>query len=133
MWRHKQNERQAPLQVLAVTTFAGDVLALGALAAAEGWQLETCASVSEAVVLLARIPGRVVLLDRDVSALGWRGALTALLASRESRVVLISPVTDDFLWDEVVRLGGYDVITRPLDAARTLSAVNLAVTAMRAG
>ncbi|HCC59495.1 MAG TPA: hypothetical protein DEQ47_19975 [Solibacterales bacterium] len=133
MWRHKQNERQAPLQVLAVTTFAGDVSALGELAAAEGWQLETCASVSEAVVLLARIPGRVVLLDRDVSALGWRGALTALLASRESRVVLISPVTDDFLWDEVVRLGGYDVITRPLDAARTLSAVNLAVTAMRAG
>ena len=133
MWRHKQDERKAPLQVLAVTTFAGVVSALGELAAAEGWQLETCASVSEAVVLLARIPARVVLLDRDVSALGWRGALTALLASRESRVVLISPVTDDFLWDEVVRLGGYDVITRPLDAARTLSAVNLAVTAMRAG
>ena len=83
-------------------------------------------------MLLARKPARVVLLDRDVSAIGWRGALSALLPSRESRIVLISPVTDDFLWDEVVRLGGYDVITRPLDPARTVSAVNLAVTAMRA-
>lgn len=133
MWRQKQDAQGAPLQVLAVTGFAADVAALGVLAAAEGWQFENCPSVDKAVALLAGKPGRVVLLDRDVAASGWRGALAALRTSRQSRVLLISPVTDDFLWDEVVRLGGYDVITRPLDAARTVSAVNLAVTAMRAG
>lgn len=133
MRRQRYGAHGAPLAVLAVTGGAAELSTLSGLAAAEGWQLEACGTVNEAVVALAKQPAQVVLLDRDVPAAGWRSALTALLASRASRVVLISPVTDDFLWDEVIRLGGYDVITRPLDAGRTVAAVNLAVTAMRAG
>jgi DNA-binding NtrC family response regulator len=120
-----------PPHLLAITAIASDLAALREVARQEAWRLESCSSIASALVLLAQDPLRVVFLDRDICTAGWRAALAELLGYRQCRVVLISPVTDDFLWDEVVRLGGFDVITRPLNVTRTISAVNLASGAMQ--
>lgn len=40
--------------------------------------------------------------------------------------MLISPVADDYLWNEVVSNGGYDVLAKPLRQQDVLRAVKFA-------
>ena len=66
--------------------------------------------------------------DTDlVAGLDWRDVLATLAASRpDCSVILTSPVNDEYLWEEVVRRGGYDVLAKPLQEDQTVRAVNLA-------
>ena len=131
MRQASQSVKKSPPRLLAVTTLGSDLATLQEVARQEALELESCSSILNAGVLLAQDPLRVVFLDRDICTAGWRSALAAILGHRQCQVLLISPVTDDFLWEEVVRLGGFDVITRPLSVMRIISAVNLASGAMR--
>jgi len=71
-----------------------------------------------------RLKSPVVLCDRNVPGIEWRDAVR-ILASTIPRpcVILTSPVTDDYLWKEIVTRGGYDVLATPLrdnDATRSI-------------
>ena len=39
---------------------------------------------------------------------------------------MTSPVNDGYLWGEVIRRGGYDVLAKPLEEDQTVRFVNLA-------
>jgi hypothetical protein len=55
----------------------------------------------------------IVILDRDLAGVNWKEALMSIRASgHDSCILLASRVFDPYLWDEVVRCGGFDVITR---------------------
>jgi len=41
-------------------------------------------------------------------------------------VLLVSRVVDDYLWNEVVRRGGYDVLSKPLREEEVARAIKLA-------
>lgn len=44
-------------------------------------------------------------------------------ASPRSCILLVSPVSDDYLWRDVLQQGGYDVLLRPLREECALRAV----------
>jgi len=82
---------------------------------AEGWQ------VSE------QIKPHIILLDRDLADGDWRDSLSACASSSAGAcTMLISRVADDYLWNEVVCNGGYDVLPKPLRERDVLRAVRFA-------
>jgi FixJ family two-component response regulator len=91
------------------------------------WKVYSVADASEAVARVDRERPHIVLYDRDLSDADWRGVTAALGgAAPNACVVLISRVADDYLWNEVVRSGGYDVLTKPLREDEVVRAVRLA-------
>lgn len=78
----------------------------------------------EALTSAHRLDAPVVLCDRDLSSKEWRD-LVQLFASTRQRpsVILISKVVDEYLRQEVILHGGYDVVAKPLreeDVVRSL-------------
>lgn len=105
-----------PVSILAVALPDDDRRMLDQIAARLGWNL--CATPTSA---------EVVLFNRDLPQETWRDALPAIVdAAPNASVILLSPVNDDYLWEEVVKRGGYDVVVRPLREDRLVHAVTLA-------
>ena len=104
-WRRK---RQEPARrVLALTN--------SPLAVQGQWWVRNTQSVPEAISLLESEKIPIVLFDRDLPDTDWRTILTAMAkSSPDTCILLTSRVCDDYLWKEVVRCGGYDVIPKPL-------------------
>ncbi len=87
---------------------------------ASGWRVQHALSVDEAA-LRVRLEGiRMVIYDAETPGLPWQQALPFL---GDTCILLGSPVMDEFLWQDVVRCGGYDVIATsatPEQMVRTL-------------
>lgn len=109
---------------IALTADAADRRLLSDLAARTAWTLhfaETCALASAA---LHRLEIPIILCDRDLPGAEWRHVLRSMsAATHHPCAILLSSVIDDYLWNEVIGNGGYDVLPKPLqerDVARTL-------------
>jgi DNA-binding NtrC family response regulator len=106
---------------------AHDNDSLSAFSARGQLDLVWTSSCEEALDLLKKMRITVILCDRDLPGLDWRDALQKLAASRpDCPIVLTSSVNDEYLWDEVIHKGGYDVLSKPLQEEQTVRAVNLA-------
>lgn len=91
------------------------------------WDLFFANTCDEARQLLERLKPQIILLDRDLADGDWRNALSAFASSSAGAcTMLISRVADDYLWNEVVCNGGYDVLPKPLREQDVLRAVKFA-------
>ena len=87
---------------------------------AESWE-ETCSVANQ-------LTPPVILLDRDWPGTEWRTAVEKLTASpHHACVILMSSVSDVYLWQELIRRGGYDVLAKPLRADNVTRVVKLAL------
>jgi FixJ family two-component response regulator len=76
---------------------------------------------------LHKVKAPVVLYDRDLPGKGWRGTVEDLASSpHRACIILVSGVADAYLWNEVVRTGGFDVLSKPLREDEVVRAVRLA-------
>jgi FixJ family two-component response regulator len=84
-------------------------------------------SCEEAWAVANQLAAPVVLVDRDWPGAGWRTIVESLVTLRhQASVILVSGVVDDYLWQEVIRLGGYDVLSKPLRTDNVARVVKLA-------
>jgi DNA-binding NtrC family response regulator len=130
-WRHLvkwlHNETGERIPVLAIAREELDRRSLAAFSVRGQWDLVLAGSFEEALEGLKKMRAAVILCDRDLPGLDWRDALEALAGSRpDCPIVLTSSVNDEYLWDEVIHKGGYDVLAKPLQEDQTVRAVNLA-------
>jgi DNA-binding NtrC family response regulator len=124
-WLHSQNGEKIP--VLAIAPDERDKSSLASFSARGQWDLALTGSCDEALQMLKKMRAAVILCDRDLPGVDWRHALEKLSTSRpDCPIVLTSSVNDEYLWDEVVHTGGYDVLSKPLREDLTVRAVNLA-------
>ena len=79
-----------------------------------------------------RLRSPVVLCGRDVTGVEWPDAVR-ILASADPKpcVILTSPVTDSYMWKEIVERGGYDVLATPLRDADATRSIRLALSYWR--
>jgi FixJ family two-component response regulator len=84
-------------------------------------------SCSEAWTIANQLEAPVILCDRDLPGAEWRDVMQ-ILASAPQRpsVILTSRVVDDYLWQEVIHNGGYDVLRKPLREEDVVRSVRLA-------
>jgi FixJ family two-component response regulator len=129
-WRHFVNWLRGGTEripVLAIALDERDKSSLMAFSAHRQWDLVLTASCEEALDALKNMRAAVILCDRDLPKLDWRKALEKLVSSRpDCSIVLASSVNDEYLWEEVIHKGGYDVLAKPLQEGQTARAVNLA-------
>ena len=86
---------------------------------------ESCVS---ARAVANRLTAPVIFIDRDWPGTDWRTDVESLAASpHRACVILVSRVADVYLWQELVRRGGYDVLTKPLRANNVARVVKLAL------
>ncbi|MEQ1884752.1 MAG: hypothetical protein ABL967_06795 [Bryobacteraceae bacterium] len=115
------------IRIVALLTDDADRHLLAGLAAKMRWSVEFAGTLGEARGLLQQRKTPIVLYDRDLPATNWREAMH-LLSSTPTPVytILLSRVADDYLWAEVMRRGGHDLISTPLRMEDTVRAIRLA-------
>jgi CheY-like chemotaxis protein len=74
------------------------------------------ANCSEAVAVMQQRSPAVVICDDSLPDGSWRDVLDTAAALREPpAVVVTSRLANERLWAEVLNLGGYDLLARPLE------------------
>jgi hypothetical protein len=119
--------RGQTVALLAVTRDAAQSAALRLVADANGWTLALAPSADDAARCLGSGPSVVVIVDRDLPGDDWRRTLPRLAAlPRTACVLLASTVADEYLWQEVNRHGGHDILPKPLRRDEVVRAVTFA-------
>jgi DNA-binding NtrC family response regulator len=115
------------VSILALLTEEGDRRLLAAAANRNHWVLAFAGGYDEARLQLEKIQQPVVLCDRDSLERDWCSVVEGLATcSPHSSILLVSKVADDYLWNEVVRRGGYDILSKPLEEDEVVRVVKLA-------
>ena len=113
--------------VVGLMVDEGDRRVLAGVCRRYQWNLFCAATQGEAQAALTQLRAPVVLCDRDLAGNGWRETVAALAASpQRACVILVSGVVNVYLWYEVVRTGGFDMLAKPLREEDVVRAVRLA-------
>ena len=116
-----------PLAIIGLVTGDEDRRLLYGICNRNGWHLFFAETCDEARAALDKLKAPVILCDRDLPGKGWRETVEGLASSsHRACIILVSGVLDAYLWDEVVRTGGYDVLYKPLREDDVVRSVKLA-------
>jgi DNA-binding NtrC family response regulator len=125
--RRGSEQRVERVKVLGLLGDERDRGLLATAAARNQWDLTFARDYQEARRLLEEMRPPVVLCDRDLLDQDWWFGMEGLAAcSGRSSILLVSKVADHYLWNEIVRRGGYDVLSKPLQEEELVRAVKLA-------
>jgi DNA-binding response OmpR family regulator len=103
-------------RILAVCPLHADRRTLGVIAQIEGWQVDFVLTLDDAIERLTRSKIPIVIFDRDLPSCEWRQALLELTRAAPASVILVASSNDaDSLWEEVVELGGYEILRKPFE------------------
>jgi len=101
---------------------------LSRLADEQHWTLYYANTCGEAWDLLNQTHAPIALCDRDLPATDWPGVVQMMAsAPHKTYTILLSKVADDYLWNEVIRHGGHDLLATPLAEEKVLRAIRLAI------
>lgn len=124
----KQNVTDtARIRIVSVLASKEDRRLLDEIGKRNHWDVLFADTQEEARRMSDRLKPAIVLFDRDIVGADWRYAVSTLAsASAGACVLLISRVADDYLWNEVVSYGGYDLLHKPFSEKDLRHAVKLA-------
>ena len=81
-----------------------------------GWRLFEARDRYRALRCLASNPVHVVLAESNVPNWSWRRMLRDLRRrAHPPQLIVTSRTADDYLWSEVLNIGGFDVLAQPLE------------------
>jgi len=116
-----------PIAVIGLLVGCEDRHLLAGICRQKCWRLLFADTREEARTALDELMAPVILCDRDLPGRGWRQTVKDLASSPQGAcVILVSGVVDTYWRDEVVRHGGYDVLSKPLRENDVVRAVRLA-------
>jgi len=116
-----------PVKLVAITQSLDDAETLRRIAANSGWSLSIVDSSSAAIASLNDQPTPIVICDRDLSGEAWRDVFAKIAALPQAVCILLaSSVVDDYLWHQVIRHHGYDVVAKPFQPEGLRRAVTFA-------
>lgn len=115
------------VSVLAVSPFEDDHVVLGNIFSHSKWHISGVRCWREALDHLSRHRAAVVVCERDLPDSDWKQVLAELGSMPDSPLLIVtSRWADDYLWAEVLNLGGYDVLMKPFDQTEVVRVVSLA-------
>lgn len=117
-----------PTPVIALATSECDREVLTSLSRHGCWDVHFADSRVQAWEIVHRFASPVVLYDRDWPNAEWRTTVHTFAACPQRPcVILMSRVADDYLWQELIRCGGHDLLAKPLRADDVHRALKLAL------
>lgn len=116
------------IPIVALVVSAQDRYVLSRVSGQEPLETHFVESCEEACAVANQSTAPVILCDRDWPGTEWRVNVQSLATLPHwPCVVLMSGVCDNYLLQEVIRRGGYDVLPKPLRADSVVRVVKLAV------
>jgi FixJ family two-component response regulator len=110
------------ISLLMITSRPEDEAELKELLHGTPWELEALPQIEYAAAALKAAEVPLLLFDGATAGPQWREKMKALATSRRNAcVILLSNVSDQYLWEEVVQHGGFDLLTRPFRKEQVLS------------
>ena len=105
---------RAMKSVLSVSPRPDDHAALRLILDGIAWRLSAVANCHEAIEHLHRDPVSVVLCESVLEDGTWKDILNHISRGADPPLLIVtSRVADEYLWAEVLNLGGYDVLAKP--------------------
>jgi len=115
------------LTLVALVTDELDRALLSSLAAEHGWTIHFARTRDEAWEVLTESKAQIILCEREKSGTDWRSVIRKMVSAPHLVcAILISNVTDNYLWNEVTMWGGHDVLSTPLREENVVRAIRLA-------
>ena len=112
------------ITLLAVSSEEEDRRSLESILDPNGWTIQGAQSIREATQLIVEKPG-LILCEKDLPDGSWKDILRmAAKLDSQPPVVVVSRSADQRFWAEVLNLGGYDLLLKPLqgnEVSRVLS------------
>jgi DNA-binding response OmpR family regulator len=104
------------VSVLAIGDFANDRALLQDISRLAGWQLIEARDRRRAMQYLERQRVQVVIAESELPNWDWKKVLSDIRRLAEPpQLIVTSRTADDYLWAEVLNIGGYDVLPQPLE------------------
>jgi DNA-binding response OmpR family regulator len=105
-----------PISALLVGDFETDRLLVHDIFHVHGWRLFEARDRRHSLECLARNPVQVVIAESELPCWNWKRILSDLRRlSPSPQLVVTSRTADDYLWAEVLNVGGFDVLPQPLE------------------
>jgi DNA-binding response OmpR family regulator len=113
--------------VLLLSPFEEDLADLQRMLSEQRWRVFWAQSREEALQAVRQNPVAVVIAERDVPGGSWKDLLEQLEALRNPPFLIVtSRYADNYLWAEVLNLGGWDVLMKPLHQTEVSRVLQLA-------
>ena len=107
-------KQDTTVSVLAVGEFEQDRPLLHDIFRHLGWRLFEARDRRRAMQYLERNPVHVVLAESDLPNWSWKKVLHDIRRlAPPPQLIVTSRTADDYLWAEVLNIGGYDVLPQP--------------------
>jgi DNA-binding response OmpR family regulator len=137
MWPLRSHDRSATVsqdsdrlpEMLAIVGSSRDQTTVADLASSNGWGLTMVSTLAQGLSYADSKTVSVIILDRDLTDNEWRSTVRNF-AQNQPRpcIILLSSVMDPYLFDEVVKQGGFDVVAKPIQTDEIRRVGRLAVT-----
>lgn len=118
--------RRSKITVLFVSSFEGDHAALLSILKMPEFRLLRTRGVRQAMAALERRNIGVIIAECKLKGCCWKDtwmALQQIVWRPLPRLIVAASSGDEHLWNEVVRLGAYDVLAKPFECSEVLSVV----------
>jgi CheY-like chemotaxis protein len=120
------------ISIVALVVSDHDREVLNCISNHEPVDIHFAESHGDAWEAMNRLNSAVILYDRDWPNAEWRTTVQAFASSpHRSCVILASRVADDYLWQELIRCGGYDLLAKPFRPDDVTRAFKLALSYWR--
>jgi len=118
---------RARITVVGLAIGGEDRRVLSTVSSRSQWNVLFADTCEKARAVADQLRAPVILCDRDLPGEDWRNVVEALASSpHRTCIVLVSKVVDEYLWNETVQRGGYDVLSKPLREEDVVRVVRLA-------
>jgi DNA-binding NtrC family response regulator len=118
---------EKPFGILVVTPFADDYSSLGRVTGHLERGMHCVGSCHDALTFLDRRLVAVLICDCHLPDGSWKDILHGLSGlSCPPGLIVASHLADARLWAEVLNLGGYDLLMKPLDLEEASRVISLA-------
>jgi DNA-binding NtrC family response regulator len=115
------------VRVLAVSPFESDHTILTHIFGHTAWELDSVHTLREALARMEESPSPVVLCEENLADGDWKDLL-AISAQQTGPccVIVMSENADERLWAEVLNIGAYDVLAKPLHSKEIFNSIGQA-------
>lgn len=118
---------QKIVKVLLISPFDEDHQNLRRILQHTQWQQSDAHTQAEALAFVEDQPPSVAICESELPDGTWKDLLFRLAPMKHPpAVVVTSRLADEVLWSEVLHLGGYNVLAKPLDSKEVCHVVTFA-------
>ena len=113
--------------MLLISSSREDHVSLRRILSRDRWKVHEARSYREAMSALCADRMPVVICESSLPDGNWKDVLGQVAPMADApRLIVTSFHADDRLWAEVLNMGGFDVLLKPLDESEVLRVVDLA-------